>query len=188
MPGAPITSSGSAYAVSTDLTDLRSWVAIADLLEDPATSTATPTRTATRAAVEGHPLVTRALKWASGEIESAVTAGNRYVPDDLVGLAASSTVGKEIIIGLVCDLAFWWLTKRRKTGAKIEEIAGVFDAFEKLDRLKRGDAIFPFTDTQKAGLPELSPLDAAGNVIADAMPITVSAYRMFGQRGNRGGY
>lgn len=188
MPGAAVTSSGTAYAAPADLTDLRSWVAVADLLEDPATSTATPTRTANRAAVEGHPLVARALKWASGELESAVTAGTRYVPDDLNNLYAGASVGKEMLIGLVCDLAFWWLTKRRKTGARIEDIAGVFDAFEKLDRLKRGDRIFPFTDTQAAGLPETSPLDAAGNVVADAVPITLSAVRMFGVRSNRGLY
>jgi hypothetical protein len=180
-----VNSSLTAYALPTDLTDLRSWVAIADLLEDPSTSTALPTRTLNRAAVEAHALVARSLKWASSEIESAVTAGQRYDPLDLQALLASSSVGAELLKGLTCDLAFWWLTKRRKTGAKIQDIAGCWDAFEKLDRLKAGERIFPFADAQSAGLPEVSPLDANGDVVRDSVPVTQNAFRMFGCRGSR---
>lgn len=180
-----VNSSATAYALPTDLTDLRSWVAIADLLEDPATSTALPTRTLSRSAVEAHALVARSLKWASGEIESAMTVGQRYDPLDLQALQASGAVGREMLIGLTCDLAFWWLTKRRKTGARMQDIAGVYDAFEKLDRLKHGENIFSFADSQQAGLPEVSPLDALGDVTVDSVPVTQNASRLFGCRGNR---
>lgn len=171
-----ITSATSAYAAATDCTALRDWRQWADYLKDD------NTRHASAGAVEGDANVARALRWASAELESAVTIGNRYKPSDLTDMAASTTVSKELLINLVVDLAFWWVVKRRKPGIKPDQVAGVGEALDMLERLRLGERVFPFTDTQSAGLPDVVALDEETHVETAAEPVSVRANRFFGVR------
>lgn len=195
-------SSVVAYASGDDMVAARAWTQLADLLVDPTTRTGTVTPPNSSAAVittfttvDG--LGYRALRWASAQIEAAVTAGQRYKPEDLQTLAqlqiipiaqggdGSTTafmVGRDLLVGLCCDLAFWWLTKRRKPGVRPEQVSGVYDALAMLDALARGERIFPFTETQAAGLPEVAVLDRETDISQASEPLSVVASRMFGHR------
>lgn len=189
--GATPNSSFTAYAGVADCTDLRDWRQWADYLNDD------NTRPASAAAVQSSLLLGRALKWASGEIESAVTVGKRYKPEDLIelteaqviptaqggdGVQTGSVVAKELLIALTVDLAFWWCVKRRKSGIKPSEVAGVEEALDKLERLRLGERVFPINDTQDAGLPDVTPLDSWTDPATAAEPISVRASRFFGSR------
>jgi hypothetical protein len=206
--GATPYSSVTAYATGADMVANRDWRALADFLTDPSDSTTNPTRPTTQAAVltiftTQDAIGYRALRWASAQIEAAVTAGQRYQPEDLLvmtqqqiiptaqggdGVLTGYMVGRDLLVGLACDLAFWWLVKRRKSGIRPEEVSGVWDALDMLDRLKGGERIFPFQETQLAGLPETSALDDYTDVTQAAVPVSVTASRLFGQRNGRIGY
>lgn len=189
--GATPNSAINPYATAADLTDLRDWRWLADRLSDD------NTRPANAAAVQAHSLVARALRWASAEIESAVTCGNRYRPEDLIELTETQTVptaqggdgstqgyvvAKEMVIGLCCDLAAWWLEKRRKPGAKPETVAGVAEAFATLDRLRIGERVFPIADSQSAGLPDVVAVEESTDLEQAGIPMTERAIRFFGGR------
>lgn len=175
MP-ATVNSASSAYASGTDLVEARDWRAVGDLIKDD------NTRPASSGAVAVATIVTTALKNASGQIEMAATAGARYQPEDLSALAAGSTVGGAALKGLTCDLAFWWLSKRRKPGARPEDVAGVPEALDCLDRLRNGERIFPFTETQEAGLADVVALEEGLDVREAAEPLSERASRFFGSR------
>lgn len=189
--GATPNSSFFAYASAVDCTDLRDWRQWADCINDD------NTRPVNAGAVQGSNLLLRALKWASAEIESAVTVGQRYRPEDLLeltenqiittaqggdGVQTGPVVAKELLIALTVDLAFWWLKKRRFPGIKPDQVSGVEEAFDKLERLRLGERVFPIGATQDAGLPDVVTTDANRTIVDTSEPITSRASRFFGCR------
>jgi len=195
-------SSVTAYATGADMVASRDYRQIADLLTEPSTRTAQASPPSTAAEVETYFTTSnatgyRALRWASGQIEAAVTIGGRYLPEDLQELSEAQViptpqggdgsttaymVGRDLLVGLTCDLAFWWLCKRRKPGIKAEDVAGASEALDMLDMMRRGDRIFPIQETQEAALPEVvTTID--GVLIEDsAEPVSLRADRFFGLR------
>ena len=197
--GASPNSSITAYATGEDMLQSRDWRQVADLLQDPTTRTGASTSPASRVAALA--LFTtedavgyRALRWASGQIEAAVTCGARYSPEDMLELTESQTasqaqgggsgytVARDLIVGLCCDLAFWWLVKRRKPGVKPDQVAGVQEALDLLERLRLGERVFPIGESQQAGLASVVPLDTETRVTEAAEPLSVRAGRFFGSR------
>lgn len=144
MAATPETSA-SGYATYTDLIAYHDSRKIADLVLDTG---------ARETDLSSNTKITRALKRASGEVESACFRGRSYTPADLAALIANGGAGAELLIGLVCDLAFWHLCKRRhKLAVKAEEIAGAKEALEMLDAIQAGERIFSFTESAEAGIP-----------------------------------
>lgn len=114
---------------------------------------------ATSAALQSNSRIDLVLGKASGEIESACFTGERYSANDLNGLTG---VSQQLLQGLVADLAFYYLFKVR--GASIpEHVVQEFDkAMESVQKLRDGERIFSFEQTEAAGLPFnqfLTPLD-----------------------------
>lgn len=173
---ATVNSASAAYATGSDLVTSRDYRQVGDFLKDD------NTRPATSGDVAGDAIVGVALKWASGQVEAAATVGQRYAHGELTALAGSGTVGGELLKGLVCDLAFWYLAKRRKPSLRQDDVAGVPEAYELLDRLRAGERVFPFSETQDAGLADVVALDRADNPVTEAEPLSTRAVRFFGHR------
>lgn len=135
-------SSSSSYATPTQLLNAYDARQVGDLVGDVNTR------------VSANDLLTdnnlqAALDWASGQVEAACLRGARYTPDDLNALTGMS---QAMLVGLVCDLAFWRLTVRRNPSAQPTEAYRA--AMELLDRLGLGERIFGLEETAAAGLPE----------------------------------
>lgn len=115
----------------------------------------------TNAAVDASGLSTDAviammLARASGEVESACMVGSRYNPEDLQALTGN---GRALLVGLVCDLAYGFLRQRRGIA---EPHGEAFEIAKKtLDELSEGKKIFPFSESEQAGLAKNRDILAA---------------------------
>jgi phage gp36-like protein len=161
-------STGTAYATATDLIAYHDVRQIGDWCEDGG-AILSPANIAT------DPNVATALLRASGEVEMACFAGGRYAPTDLQALTGASQAALK---GLVCDLAFWHLGKRRIPDPS--KIAGYKEAREMLDALREGKLIFGLQEVADAGvMDEIDiKLDSEGRL---QRPSDI-ADRLFGQR------
>jgi hypothetical protein len=115
------------------------------------------------------------LLGASGELESACQVGNRYSAADLAALTGS---GLHRVRKVVADLAFWALCQRRTPqSGNPETVPGAKQALEELDRLRKGERIFSFSESADAGLPETVRPDPSLNEAGRAV---IQAKRLFG--------
>lgn len=169
-------SSSTAFATGADLIVYRDWRHVADLVRDD------DTRLPSSTSVANDATVAKALSAASGLIETACFRGGRYTPSDLTQIL-SGTVCKEFLVSMTCDLAFWILLKRRKPDANPRNVAGVTEALDTLEKLKLGEAVFPFVEVGDAGVMDYTMLEpGATKSTASAIPLDTFAYRMFGLR------
>lgn len=190
-----VNSSFVAYATPADLVECYDSRVIGDLIGDA-------NQRENVAAIQSSTVVARALKVASGEIEYAVTCGKRYTPADLLafyvneviptdqggnGVLTGTTVACEMLKSLCCDLAFWWLTKRRHPEKQLMDVEAARIAHETLDKLRMGERIFPFLETQGAGLPEVVSTDP-GRTVGEYRSMTSQATRFFGTASARDNY
>lgn len=161
-------SSAASYATVTQLLQYHDQRQIADLVKDNDTR---ETGVATNA------YVLAALKRASGELEMACTMGKRYTPADL---NAINGVSREALIGLVCDLAYWHLVKRRHPGATLENVPGALTAYGILGQLRKGELVFGLLEQQEAALMET--ITRVPNDEEDRRRTVTQAMRFFGHR------
>lgn len=77
------------------------------------------------------------LEQASGEVEAACFAGERYTADDLTNLEGNSLA---LLKGLVCALAFWLMLQRR--GESLDKYPHVEQQLTLLDQLRNGARVF----------------------------------------------
>lgn len=175
----------TSFASGADLVTYRDWRVVADLLNDD------DTRVANSAAVQGHATVALALKTASGQIESAVYRGGRYTRADLQRLLASFTddegtgarVAADMLKHLTCELAFWFLLKRRKPDIRPEMVAGIPEALEMLERFRLAEAVFPFYETVDSQGTDIAPFDSEVTKSTYVYePLSRQSIRMFGTR------
>jgi hypothetical protein len=127
-----------------------------------------------------HPVITFVLKRASGEVEQACFVGGRYSAADLGALAG---VGLEALKGLVCDLAFWHLTKRRYREVAPEDCPGAKEALDALQMLRDGVRVFPLEEQIEAANAE-TPVVTEQD-LQKRRPLSVAADRYFGVRNSR---
>lgn len=120
-----------------------------------------------------------ALLRASGDVEAACLAGERYLPADLTALAG--TAGGEYLAGLVADLALGYLYRRRPDKGKAP--GAVEDALAKLAALKSGEAVFGIVEVEQAGRGS-HEVETASDVEDRALTATEMS-RYFGTRVNR---
>lgn len=109
------------------------------------------------------------LKKSSGLIESALMAGGRYTPEDLLALTGDSLAYLE---GLTADLTMWMVLNRRPN--RVGEIPKQCQmAIDMLERLRGGERILG-----------LQAQIAAGETVDNAIPpdtlLTVRGSRFFG--------
>lgn len=97
------------------------------------------------------PNVLAALADASGDIESALLAGNRYTTDDLEGLAGN-TLSK--LVRLTCDIAMGYLLARRPNHDPERNKAFREQTHFMLERLRKGENVFDLAPQKDAGVIE----------------------------------
>lgn len=175
MPQTPLTGS------APYLTAARVWLykdqrPVLELLLDDDTI-ATPNDSQDVTTTAGGRLLA-ALVSASGEVEEYAMVGGRYLPVDLAALTGNAAGRLE---GLVADLAYWRLAKRRWPRLKPNEVSGVEEALLALKRLSDGETIFGTVEAVEAGLPEVTTLDPG-----DDRRTVRAASRFFGDREPRG--
>lgn len=169
MPQTP-NSSTTAFATPAELAQFRDYRIMAQWIKDDDTI-------ATYAEFLASPVVQQALLAATGEIETAASVGGRYRRDDLAALTGAALVKLK---QLCCDLAFAVLARRRLATVKSEDLSGVEEAYDLLDKLKNGERIFPLQETQDAGLG--TDVNILINQNPNNPPITWVARRYFGRR------
>lgn len=170
MAKTPLTSS-VAYASAADLLNAHDAEKIGDYARDDGTRL-------TPGAILTSTVVAAALLRSSGEVESACVAGERYTPSDLAALTGASQAHLK---GIVCDLAFYHLAKRRKPDAKT--VPGYMEAQEALKSLRLGETIFGFQETADAGT--MSPVDLSQDSTGLLTRPTDIMRRRFGPRLDR---
>lgn len=134
-------SSATAYASVADAIlrhDERQW---GDLVSNDNTRVAA-------AALPTNDVMLALLKEASGMVEMACLRGLRYSSTDL-GTNISG-VSKQLLIGLVVELAFWKATVRRHPDRELA--ATSIWALQILDKLAEGEKIFSFDEAAAAGV------------------------------------
>lgn len=121
------------------------------------------------------PVVVSALLRASGDVERACLAGGRYTTTDLAVLTGAA---KATLVGLVCDLAYYRLAKRRLPDAT--KVAGYEEAQQMLKDLREGVAVFGISNVIEAGT--VSSIDLMTDSKGREKRVTEMARRLFGQR------
>ncbi|VTS00603.1 hypothetical protein [Tuwongella immobilis] len=165
----PVESSSNSYCTGSQLLDYHDARLVGDLLSDAETRIA-------EGSIPTNPKVLAALRRASGDLESAALVGGRYKVTDLEMLTGNAL---EYRIGLVADLAFWHLTKRRFPATKIEDVTGAQQAMDTLELLRTGERIFGVVEVIEAH--NMGTVDVSQPV--DRRPTTVQmARRFFGRR------
>ena len=132
--------SASSYASNDDMAVRYDVRTLGDLLSDSNTRL-------TSSQVTASTVLTALLEEASGDIELACIAGERYLPEDLDALEG---VSEQKLIGLVCDIAFSRLMDRRPNVIS-EAPRRVKDAFDTLNMLREGARIFSLGGAAEAG-------------------------------------
>lgn len=120
-------------------------------------------------------VVAAALLRASGQVEMACTRGGRYSPTDLADLTGASEAA---LVGIVCDLAFYHLAKRRIP--KPENVPGYKEAMEVLQALSQGELIFGLQEAMDAG--NMSRIDTSTDSSGALTRPTDVLRRRFGRR------
>lgn len=92
-----------------------------------------------------------ALAFASGELEAAVLASNRYSVADLQALQGNS---QNYMLGLLADIAMFRMYGRRNGPQPSDMVIARYNqAMEVLMNLRQGVAIFAFAEVEAAGNP-----------------------------------
>src|SRR5262245_50972481 len=163
-----VVTSSSAYATAQDLINAHDAGQIGNWATDTKVAL-TPTQ------ILSDPIVAAALLRASGEVEQACFVGERYTPTDLAALTGASAAALK---GMVCDLAFYHIGKRRVP--EPEKIAGYKEAKQMLQDLRDGKLIFGFQDAADAA--RVSSIDMRSASTGNERRPTGGASRLFGQR------
>ena len=138
----------TAYAVPSDLTarydvrDIAQW----------ASDTGTPVSTAS---IATNVNVLAALADASGMVEAACLAADRYTVSDLQNLAGGSGNSSNFIKRLTCDLAVGMLIERRYSYDR-DLPRPCQQALVWLEELRAGKRIFAFQEVADAGNPKVT--------------------------------
>lgn len=118
---------------------------------------------------------------ASGEVNAAALAGKRYQVADLLALTGAD---RRHLLRVTAGLAAFLAASRLKPGtADPKLIPGVQFAWDELKRLRDGEHVFGFLETQEAGLPRVSDPDLNQT---SGPAATTAAGRFFGRTNPRG--
>jgi len=131
------------YATPQDLIDRYDQRVLADLASDDGTPGTVPTSRRISAALDA----------AGGQIDAACQAGQVYSADDLAGLTGNA---RALLVDLVCELAMVRLMSTRLEKYGNDQVEAVRKRCEEyLDRLRRGERLFPLPAQLSAGTPRI---------------------------------
>lgn len=199
MPQEPktVNSNLEPYADASDLFDYHDWTMVADNLRDGTDARPAKADLENPASAPYGVRLYRILKSASGKVESACLVKKMYTPEDLAELIridedTGEYVGgnsAETLVKLVCDLAFYQSSQRKQPNSgDPKNVPGAVEALELLDRLRDGERIFSFQETQNAGLPSVVTPEPTALVTPNVVGRTRRVYGNYGMnRGNGGG-
>lgn len=129
------------------------------------------------------PNIKAALQDASGLFESAVARGGRYSQADIaVILAAPTSAAAGMMFRIVSDLAWIHLFERRPN-KNVPTPASVERSLAWLDMLADGQRIFPFVETEEAGVMKRVESEVADVEAQNGAVYQARAY--YGTRSNR---
>lgn len=174
MPSTPNTSAVS-YLPVGELLKRVDWRTIADFVSDAGTRGAQST-------LATDPNVAALLLDASGMVESACLAGNRYLPVDLAALTGA---GQAYLFRLIADV-FVGLMIRRRPDKALPVPVCYEDAMQQIEKLRGGDRIFSFQESMDAGGVHHEVESA--QVVEDRDLLTLQADRFFGRRADRSNF
>lgn len=119
---------------------------------------------------------------ATGDIEAACTVSSRYDPLDIQALLQASppTAGSNYVRSLCARLVVAKLFDRRPD-TKRPKPRQAEDAEKTLQMLREGERVFPFLETQRAGVVDHGT-ESARTVYARRMVTNTHAARFFGRR------
>jgi phage gp36-like protein len=132
-----------------DVRDICQWVSDANAPVSPSS-------------LGGNANLLAAIADASGMVEAAVLAAERYSVTDLQNLYASGGNSGQFLIRLVCDLAVGLLIERRPYLER-DVPAPFLRALEWLEQLRDGKRILAFQEVAQAALPSVI-VDSAADV------------------------
>jgi hypothetical protein len=130
----------------------------------------------TSSQVQNSTVLAELLLQASGELETACIAGQRYLPADLSALRGAS---QSKLKGIVCSLAFQALMDRRPN-IIAQEPKAIGKAFELLNQLRQGERIFSLVESEQAGF-------TVERIVESCALVSTRAYRMLGGCGPNAG-
>lgn len=127
------------YATPQDLIERYDQRALADLASDDGAPDNVLTSTRLSAALDS----------ASGYVDAACQVGQVYSADDLAGLTGNA---RALLVDLVCELAMVRLMSTRLEKYGNDQVEGVRKRCEEyLDRLRKGERLFPLSAQCAAG-------------------------------------
>lgn len=101
-----------------------------------------------------NPRVAQCLEDAEGEINAAVTVGQRYAPADLTAMTGADAAHLQRIC---CEIAWYLLLSRRIIVVTDEYLKMAGDKYaDHLENLRQGKRVFAIVDVREAGLPTLA--------------------------------
>ena len=171
-----------AYATPADMVTRYDVRSLGKLLSDNGAE-----MTATQ--VQNSAVLTTLLQQASGLIESACVVGQRYqinptASPPINDLAALTGNSQQLLVGLVCDLAYWYVWARRPHRERKSELPATVElAFDWLDKIRAGEAIFGILENIQASTP--TDLVETPDIVVQRNGLVVQAQRFFGVRANR---
>jgi hypothetical protein len=139
-------SSSASYLTSSDFLLRKDVFTAGDLVRDDGSQ-------ATSAELATDLTLGALLKQASGMVEAACVAGNRYLPTDLQALVSAGGNGAEYLKGIIADIAAHLLTARRWRFSG-DTLKPYEQALEILKALRNGDSVFPFVEAEAAGVAD----------------------------------
>lgn len=128
------------------------------------------------------PNVIAALRDAGGDFESAACRGGRYSKEDIAAILATDTNARAKLYRLVSDLAWCYLFERRPN-KDAEEPPSMRRSLAWLDMLADGERIFPFLETEAAGV--IQHVQAAADDVEARKGAVYQARDFYGQRSDR---
>lgn len=161
-----------AYASAADLLLRYDSRRVADLVSDAGERSSNPASSPVLAAV---------LDDASGAIDAACRAAQRYLTSDLAGLSGNSLA---LLKRLTCDLAFSYLVARRGYSANDQRVMApqAQSASDMLEMLRRGERIFDdTTDAAAAGVTVHTDRTVTSGFYTQ-LDIVGRCSRLFGER------
>jgi hypothetical protein len=173
MPLTPITGTVPycTVAQAVQFWDVR---VCADLCNDSdVTATVTPANIGT------NPIALLLMSRASGRIDSACSVANRYQPSDLAKLVATGGTGADFLSGMVADLWFGALVRRRPD--KGIDVPKEYEEAERLlEQLRHGELIYGFVEAETAG--NIQSYEILATQLAENQLSTFTARRALGTR------
>lgn len=181
MPVKTVTSATGSYCTADQFFQRYDWRALADLLSDTGLAAAPDAPT-----LAANINLDHLLREASGTLEAAALAGERYTATDLNAIITPDLAGNisnsgEMLIGMVATMAIP-LIYRRRPDVTLPIMAQLEEAERKLAALYDGVRIFGFRETQDAGVAD-SEIETV-QIVENRRLISYTARPVFGRRNN----